>query len=91
MATTKTVRVEDLRDFLINNGLVKKGQTVDEHASLLEGGIIDSLAIIEITAHIERTYAVRVDEKDLVPENFDSLAAMKSYIEKKVATEDDSA
>jgi acyl carrier protein len=72
-----------LRDFLVKNRLAKIDQLDDEERSLLESGIIDSLAIFELTEFIEKTYEIQVDADDLIPENFDSLKAIRSYIDKK--------
>jgi acyl carrier protein len=75
--------IDDLRDFLTKNRLVRRGQAVSDDQSLLGSGIIDSLAVLEISTYITQAYDVQIDEDDLVPENFDSLAAMRSYIERK--------
>ena len=77
--------IDDLRAFLINKGYVKNSHAVADDQPLLSSGLIDSLAVLELTSYIQQVYSLQIEEDDLVPENFDSLAAMKSYIDRKTA------
>ena len=74
---------EELRRFLEKRRLIRKGLQIELDQDLLDSGIIDSLAIMELSRHIEYTYDVRVSEDDLVPENFCSLNAITAYIREK--------
>lgn len=76
--------IDALREYLVKERLVSSDYNVDDEESLLDSGIIDSLAILELTTHIEQTYNVSVEEDELVPENFDTLSAMGSFINRKV-------
>ena len=49
-------------------------------ASLLEGGILDSLSLIRLVVFLEETFQVTVGEVDLIPENFDPVDAICSYL-----------
>jgi acyl carrier protein len=69
---------------MLENRLLKREKVVGDEESLLLSGVIDSLAILELTAFIEERYSCSVKEDDLVPENFDSLAAMSAFIGKKL-------
>ncbi|NIS75870.1 MAG: acyl carrier protein [Deltaproteobacteria bacterium] len=77
--------VPEIKQFLIDQRLVKGNSDIGEEDSLLEGEIIDSLGILELTVFIEARYGIKVDAHDLVPENFDSLAAIKNYVTSKTA------
>jgi acyl carrier protein len=50
---------------------------------LIESGIVDSLGILDVVAFVEAEFGVRVEDEDLVPENFQSVAQIASYVEKK--------
>jgi len=56
---------------------------VADDESLLASGVIDSLVVLELTTYIQLKYDFQIDEDDLIPQNFDSLMAMSSYIESK--------
>jgi acyl carrier protein len=75
---------EDVRNFLVKARLIKSDLALDENESLIEGGIIDSLGLVEIIGYIENTYDIVVGEEDLVPENFDTLAAIQAFISNRV-------
>ena len=51
--------------------------------SLLEKGIIDSTGIIDLVSFIEERYRIKIDDEELLPENFDSLRAISEFIENK--------
>ena len=54
-----------------------------DDASLLESGVIDSAAMVELLAFLESTYGIAIDEDDLMPENFDSVNAIVAYVRGK--------
>ena len=76
-------RCDEIRIFLTESGLLGGTADVSDEESLLLSGIIDSLAILELTTFIEQKYSLRIDSTELVPENFDSLAAISSFIDRK--------
>jgi acyl carrier protein len=48
--------------------------------SFLQTGIIDSTGMMELVAFVERTFGIAVSDKDLVPENFDSLTKLCGFV-----------
>lgn len=61
-----------------------QGRIRDE-SSLLELGIIDSTGVIELVAYLEETFAIRVDDSEITPENLDSLRRIERYVLRKRA------
>jgi len=51
----------------------------------LAAGVLDSLAIEELIAHLEQAYAIRFEEDDLVRKNFASVHALAALIDAKRA------
>jgi acyl carrier protein len=49
--------------------------------SLLAKGILDSLEILKLMTFIEESFGVQVADADLVPENFETITALKRFIE----------
>jgi acyl carrier protein len=74
---------EELREFLTRNAATSDVGEFSDDDSLLELGIIDSVAMVDLIAHIESSYGITVDEDEMVPENFRSVAAIVRYIEGK--------
>lgn len=51
-------------------------------ALLLQDGIIDSLGLQKLLVFLEEEFAIRIGEDDLVPENFESIAAIAKLVDK---------
>ncbi|HKJ66839.1 MAG TPA: acyl carrier protein [bacterium] len=47
---------------------------------LFETGIIDSLGILSIIGFIEEKYTIQVNDVDIVPEHFTTIAAIARYV-----------
>lgn len=77
--------IEILRQFFVGEKLVPKSMaaTLDEDVSLLETGMIDSLNLVKITLFIEEEFQIKLSDEDLIPENFETLNAMQTFIGKK--------
>ena len=55
---------------------------VENDRNLLEGDLLDSVAMMELVLWSEERYGFTVDTDDLTPENFATLDAIAGYIEK---------
>jgi acyl carrier protein len=53
---------------------------------LLTGGVLDSLAAVELIGHLERRFDLDVLDEDLEVENFDSLPAIVGFVGRKLRT-----
>ena len=72
-------------DFIFEKFPLAQKRHLGEQTSLLEAGIVDSIGILEIVAFIEQTFSIRVEDDDLVPENFGTIAAITAFVERKLA------
>jgi len=77
--------IDVARKFLADQEYIEPGDEIEVTESLLERGIIDSVGIMKLVVLLEETYKIQIDDDDLMPENFDSLEAIESYVEGKVA------
>lgn len=77
-----TVR-QEIRHFIVQNFLFGQDQELDDGASLLEKGIIDSTGVLELVAHLQEVYHVKVNDDELVPDNLDSIEAIAAYLARK--------
>jgi acyl carrier protein len=76
---------EDLRRFIVKNFLFGGGAgTLDDHGSLLEARIIDSTGVLELVAHVESEYAIKIEDDEMVPENLDSIASLVAFVGRKL-------
>jgi acyl carrier protein len=77
--------VKGLARRYIGETVAQEAETLADNSSLMGQGIIDSAGILELVAFVEDAFGVRVGDSELVPENFDSLNAIQSYLERKRA------
>jgi len=68
---------EELSNFIKEN-ILDQSVTLDENLVFKELGI-DSVAIIQIVLFIERKYDVAMTEKDLTPENLESIQSLTDF------------
>ena len=59
------------------------GYELSNDASLLEEGIVDSTGVLELVMFVEETFNFAVENDEIVPENFDSVAQLAAYIRRK--------
>lgn len=61
----------------------RNGYPYPSDASFLENGIIDSMNVLELVMFVEEKFKVKVDDSEIVPDNFDSVSKLASYITSK--------
>jgi len=70
-----------IRDYVARNLLFSEnGFQYTDDASFLEEGIVDSMGIIELVTFVESQFGISVADRDLTPENFDSVNKLDAYI-----------
>ena len=74
-----------VRTFLLDNFAMGGGVTIGDDTSFMEDHILDSTGFIELITFIEETFGLAVDDAEMVPENFDSLANIEGYVTRKLA------
>jgi acyl carrier protein len=76
--------LEILEKFLISEVAADSGkESLTPNEDLLMQGIIDSLGIIKLVSFLESQFGIKVGDDEIVPENFQSINAIKEYVEKK--------
>ena len=75
-----------LHDFIMENFLFgDSSKMIDPAESFLEKGIVDSTGVLELVAFVEEDFGIRVEDDELLPENFDSIENLSKYVETKLA------
>ena len=70
-----------LRNYILENYLFTDDNSeLDNNASFLDLGIIDSTGIMEVVLFIEEEYGIEVDDEDLLPENLDTINNLVKFI-----------
>ncbi|MCX5660264.1 MAG: acyl carrier protein [Planctomycetota bacterium] len=75
---------QSVRKFIVENFLFgQENPSIKSDTSLLEKGVIDSTGVLELVSMIEAKHKIKVDDNELVPDNFDSIARLTQYIRRK--------
>lgn len=48
--------------------------------SFLQGGVLDSLGFVQLVLHLENTFKIKINRKELSPKNFDSMNKILNYL-----------
>lgn len=84
-----TVSIEAIRQrvrgFLAENFYVPDLAKLEDGASLVERGIVDSTGILEVLGFIETTFEIHVEDAEAIPSNLDSIANIVAFVGRKLA------
>ena len=72
-----------VRKFLLDNFVMGGNVTIADDTSFMKGHILDSTGFIELILFIEESFDVKVDDAEMLPENFDSLLNIEGYVGRK--------
>jgi acyl carrier protein len=74
--------IDSLRNFIRKQFLFDENATLGDDDPLFPE-VIDSLGVMEVVDFVEETYGVTIEEDELLADNFRSLNAMSSLIDRK--------
>lgn len=56
----------------------------DEFVLMGEGGVLDSVAMLELIVNIEREFGITVTSEDICPENFRDTECLSQFISRSL-------
>lgn len=85
MIEINTMNVDEmrqkLRHFILENYLFSDDETaLGDDDSFLDGGILDSMGILELIEYLDEGLGVKVEGDELVPDNLDSINSLLKFI-----------
>lgn len=72
-----------IRDFIVKKFPAARKRLIDDDVPLLAGGIVDSLGMLDVVPFLEQSFAIKVLDEELTPENFANLRSMTSFVKGK--------
>ena len=76
-----------IRQYLAENFLFSdNGYELEDEASFLEEGIVDSTGVLELVMFVEETFGITVQDEEIVPQNFDSVSQLAAYVRRKLSS-----
>ena len=74
---------EQVRGFVTSNFYVADPASLEDNASLLDHGIIDSTGVLEVIFFIEETFNIKVEDAEMLPDNLDSIERIANFVRRK--------
>lgn len=79
---------EPIRAFILEYAAGRGVTEVKDDDSLLKTNVIDSLGVFRLIAFLEETFPLTVEDSDMVPENFQTLNDIGSFVVGKLGKAD---
>lgn len=84
MKSEDQIRCE-IRQFVVENFLMGDSSAMPaDHESFLETGTIDSTGVLEAVMFLESNFGLKVEDRELVPENIDSVDNQVTFVQRKL-------
>jgi len=74
---------QEIRDYIVDKILFDDGEKLDEDLSFQDSGILDSTGFLELITFIEERYDIEISDRELIPENFDTLRKVSVFVQDK--------
>ena len=76
-----------IRQYMAENFLFSdNGYELEDEASFLEEGIVDSTGVLELVMFVEETFDITVQDEEILPQNFDSVSQLAAYVRRKLTS-----
>lgn len=84
MKSEDQVRAE-VRRFVVENFLMGDASAMPaDHQSFVETGTIDSTGVLEVVMFLESSFGFEIEDRELIPENIDSVDNQVKFIFRKL-------
>lgn len=71
---------KDILQFLKSRGFLDGKNVVNDHESLTETGVIDSIGLLQLVDYLEGTYKIEIPMELITPDNFDTLSGISQSV-----------
>src|SRR6516165_3035374 len=69
-----------IKQFVLKNLYFAEDNNLDDDASFLETGVVDSTGVMELVAFVQAEFGVTVEPQEIVVENFDSVSKVARFV-----------
>lgn len=74
-----------VRQFILENFYVADPAEVGDDTLLVTTGVVDSTGMLEVVGFLEAEFGVRIEDREMTPENLESIERMASFVDRKRA------
>ncbi len=73
-----------IRSFILEKFPTARKRALSDDLPLLESGVIDSLGVLDVVGFLERTFEIKIEDEELIPDNFGTMKSMVCFVETKI-------
>ncbi len=77
---------QKIQEFLMSNFFLDDSFVINRDESLIYQGVLDSTGTIELISFIEKEFDITINNDEIIPENFDSIQSIISFISSRHQT-----
>ena len=78
---------DSVMDFLGQAAAEARIELPDRNSSLFQSGVLDSFTLVDFVTLLESECKVKINDADLRPENFDTIAKVEDFIRRTRAAQ----
>ena len=82
IAELKSQILTEIKEFLAKTASTQLSE-IDSDTSLLNSGVLDSLAILELMTFLSDKMRVELEDEDFVPENLETVGSLVRFVVQK--------
>lgn len=85
------IEVRDaIRQFILDEFVYADdgGKSLKDDVSLLDEGVFDSVGILSVIGFLEEKFDLRVEDREVVPGNLESVDAITAFVQRKLEISD---
>ena len=83
MNTRQTIETR-LRGYVLKTFPLVAKRGIKDDEKWLESGLLDSFGVLDLVQFLEQEFGIHVSDEELLPERFESLQAVASFVESKL-------
>jgi acyl carrier protein len=72
-----------VRQFIVDQFRVSDPAKLTNDTSLIEEGIVDSVAMLGVIVFLESEFGIDVEDEETIPENLDSISRIAAFVARK--------
>ena len=82
------MRIKEELCAYISGELLEDDDPIEANDNLLADGMVDSMGMLRLVAHIDEVWNIRVPPEDFTIENFKTIAAIEAYLNSRLENPD---
>lgn len=81
----KEVIEEKIKQYIVETVLENDGRGLNASTKLIEGGVLDSFSLTQLTLFIEEEFGVEISPDKIHPRNFQTIGAVADMVLQEIA------